>query len=1161
MPLLPPRVVGPLSECSSAVKVEAQLTGSTVTVRADGAVVASGVATGPSQVFALTAALGSGQQVTATQTIGMDTSAPSPDPVMVQKKPPTIGMVSYRSHLHVCGGCLWLEGLVPGATVEVTGNGGFRGSGDSYDGNARVGLNGPIAAGEALTATQKACGELGKPTPGATPDFPGGLKEGRHLPPPEVEGPLRACQKGVVVKDVFDGARVTLLRSGGPNLQACFDVSRLRFHVNPGLVEGETVIARQDFPACHLTSVDSAPVLVGPAEPVPPPEVEGPLCVGATSVRLNNLLYGSRVRILYDGAEIGMAEVPEDGSYDFPVPPLPAPSPHGGLVAAQQELCGIWSDPSNAVEVGPVPATLPTPEIPGPLFECGAAVYVKNLHPGARVYVISSMLGAPVGEMQVYATEAVVPVAPLLVAGDTITAHQVGCGKQSAAAPGMTVQPLARLRPPKVVAPVYDCFTKVAVAGAAPGARIEVYVNDAWRGTAIAGPDPTEVPIIGALQAGDRVQARQRLCDQVTPLGEPVIVEHFDGRWITIGGNEKAEILAVHAALLRTNKIMYFGGDQHTSSLNQNGDVDHTRLFDCNPPYDVTPVTGLPASADLFCAGHAQLADGRILVGGGTHAWGLPAGEDPHGHGPLSHFIGSREAWLFDPADHQWHRTGPLVTQRPGDPALDPGADIERTGGKWYPTLVTLSDGRVLAVSGHPRELDTRHNNDTLERYDAGAGAWMPVGATDSSRIPRSVGRTLEYPRMFVLPDGRVLSVTSLQGGDLWIWAADDDPNAWMHLTSPRPGYGGNPLSHTAVLLPLRPQEKYRARVLLAGESTAWVLDPAGPTLWHATARVLSGHPGPGDVNPRRANLDAVILPTGEVFIEGGAKDGNSDSTGVKQAEMFDPEDTAGSVAGTWRVLPEAQEVRNYHSVALLMPNGAVWVAGSNIDSKTGLGNRNRWIEIFEPWYFCHPRPRIQSAPERVCAGETFTIRTPHAGTIQRVVLVRAGTCTHNFNPDQRLIELTFRFKAPDLLVAVAPPNSHLAIPGYYLLFVLNGRRVPSTGRFIQICPPRRRFRFELDDIWLEVIRWVVRELRQQRVVFTPLLLALLKALDAELGGLKDDEALVHEAPPAEPHGAREDRHDHGHDADRERKHGRDHDHGHNHERDRDAARRRQRDE
>jgi hypothetical protein len=234
-------------------------------------------------------------------------------------------------------------------------------------------------------------------------------------------------------------------------------------------------------------------------------------------------------------------------------------------------------------------------------------------------------------------------------------------------------------------------------------------------------------------------------------------------------------------------------------------------------------------------------------------------------------------------------------------------------------------------------------------------------------------------------------------------------------------------------------------------------------------------------MNPQRRNLDAVLLPTGEVFVEGGAKDSRDDATGVKKAEMFDPEDPTRDPMGSWRVLPEAQEVRNYHSVALLMPNGAVWVAGSNFNSSTGLSNRNLWIEIYEPWYFCHRRPRITTSPPAVCVGTSFDISVDDANNVDRVVLIRAGSATHNFNPDQRLVECTFEPASPTRLSVQAPPDSAVAPPGTYLIFVLTDERVPSHGEFIKVCrqsslPPRPDWSDWFDDWIIDAIRWRLRD-------------------------------------------------------------------------------------
>jgi hypothetical protein len=1064
MALLSPRIIGPLSECSGSVRVQGQLTGSTVTIFANGAVVGTGTAAWPDQTFPLTSPLAAGQQVAAAQTVGLDTSPPSPETVEVQAKPPVVGAVGFRSHLNQCGECVWLEGLVPGAKVELRDGGTVLGAGESYDGNARFHLSAPLAAGMDIKAQQTACGTPGSVTDG--PPVDALVEKMRTLPTPVVETPLRECERRVTVSNVLHGAQVTLMRSAGPNLQACFDLDSLWMGVNPPLALGETISARQELRGhCKLKSADAVPVTVEDNTPVPVAHVVPPLCAGNTTVVVSGLVMGARVKIFADGAEIGMAESPVDGTYDFLVPALVG----GTTVTAIQELCGEWSTPGTGVMADKAPASLPRPKVHAPLFECGAAVRVSNLHVGARVYVYSSMLGAPIGERTADAAEVDVPVAPLLIANDKIFAVQRGCGLVSSKSKSVVVGKIERLQAPRVAEPLYSCEKAVRVVDVVPGARVDVYINGIFRGSAVGGGADLTVGVSGPLAVSDSVTALQRLCDHISPMSKPVIVQEFLGRWVQVGNAKAAGILAVHAALLHTGKIVYFGGDQHDGGLNTSGDVDHTRIFDC-ATHAITAVTGLPANSDLFCSGHAQLADGRILAAGGTRKWG---GGGIH---PSNHFIGLRDAYIFDPSDEKWHVTGKLVTQRASD--ATPGKDIEKTGGKWYPTLITLPDGRVLAVSGHPEVDDNRHNNNSIELYDPTTGVWSIVGSVDYGNIDTVDARRYEYPRLHVLPDGTVISMSPMANRRLEKWYPYVDATDWNDVIGPPPeSIYDNWFAQdtTSVMLPLLPADKYRARIMQAGGSMPYILDlgniGAG---WIPAPRGMFDHPSTGDVNPVRENADSIILPTGEIFIEGGLKNGSNDATGVRAPEIYNPS------TGTWRVLPATQIVRGYHSTALLMPNGAVWVAGSNFNASPGLSNRELRIEIFEPWYFCGHRPTITDAAPKACHGENLEVRTPDASDIRKVVLVRCGTVTHNFNPDQRHITLEFTREKGDVILAQVPPEPSVVIVGYYLLFVIDSGGRPSTGRFVQICKgSSRRPRPWLDLEWWEWLHELFRDGRR----------------------------------------------------------------------------------
>ena len=85
--------------------------------------------------------------------------------------------------------------------------------------------------------------------------------------------------------------------------------------------------------------------------------------------------------------------------------------------------------------------------------------------------------------------------------------------------------------------------------------------------------------------------------------------------------------------------------------------------------------------------------------------------------------------------------------------------------------------------------------------------------------------------------------------------------------------------------------------------------------------------------------------------------------------------------------------------------------------------------------------------------GNGFTLQTPDAANISSVVLVRNGAVTHAFGMDQRLVGLSFTAGSGSLTVT-APPTGNIAPPGYYMLFILNSRGVPSVARMVQLFRP-----------------------------------------------------------------------------------------------------------
>lgn len=511
-------------------------------------------------------------------------------------------------------------------------------------------------------------------------------------------------------------------------------------------------------------------------------------------------------------------------------------------------------------------------------------------------------------------------------------------------------------------------------------------------------------------------------------------------RWFI--SNQSSEVLAVHAALLRTGRIIYFGGDEHDKGQHDRNQIDHSRIFDCTT-LQIQAIAS--PSTDVFCSGHAMLRDGRLLVAGGTEAFPFEV-QGPHS----PHFPGLRNTWVFDPGSNAWSEVAPMN--------FEPGRSTG--GGRWYPTLVTLPSGQIMAMSGHPSSSDTRaqiplHKNDSPETYTTSPtpqGTWLLSGPSAVS------DETSYYPRLHVLPSGRFFCSTPFQNG----FNFQFDRTGWI-FAAPGPA---DPLYRdihaTSVLLPLLPGDGYRPRVLLCGGSQPVTIDLAAASpVWRPTLpRTLSG-------SPERQNLNAVILPTGDVFICGGVVNPSDDSSAVLEAELYQPS------TDSWITLPGATVVRNYHSVALLMPDGRIWTAGSNRNAQQsfpapGVDNRELRIEIFEPSYFTANRPQITSWPSNVFYGQTFQIQTPQAPSINRVAVVRTGSVTHSFNFDQRYVGLQFSHSGSNALSAVAPPNGSVAPPGYYLLFVIDQEGVPSTGRFIAFVSKPKEKEKEVKEILKE---------------------------------------------------------------------------------------------
>jgi hypothetical protein len=201
-----------------------------------------------------------------------------------------------------------------------------------------------------------------------------------------------------------------------------------------------------------------------------------------------------------------------------------------------------------------------------------------------------------------------------------------------------------------------------------------------------------------------------------------------------------------------------------------------------------------------------------------------------------------------------------------------------------------------------------------------------------------------------------------------------------------------------------------------------------------------------------RVEMQATILPNGKVLVDAGSTEDENPATASLKAEIYDPATNTFSSAGS-NAFP-----RLYHNTQLLLPDGTVVLAGGNPEQGPAPPAFEPHVEIYTPAYLFNAdgtlatRPTITSAPAGFAYGAPFTVQTSNQD-IASVVLMRPGSDTHSFDMDQRYVGLSFT-AANGSLTVTGPPNSNIAPPGYYMLFIVNSAGTPSLASWVQVQGP-----------------------------------------------------------------------------------------------------------
>lgn len=531
----------------------------------------------------------------------------------------------------------------------------------------------------------------------------------------------------------------------------------------------------------------------------------------------------------------------------------------------------------------------------------------------------------------------------------------------------------------------------------------------------------------------------------------------------------------IHVSLLKDGRVHLFGVTpplaffMTPTPVGINPSV--VTMLGMRPPLEF-PDPGAPYGGwdnvvdTIYCAGHTLLADGSLFTAGGMRAIART------GPPPEEHFFGLSYATILSYPAGSWVRVPEKMT----------GTGLLGTSDRWYPTVTRLADSRLLITAGADVIVPPAYARPTLsvERYNpgkTGADTWTLLSSHQQS--PAEIFN-LDYTHVFQLPN-KIAGFDVLMFGDAGkpvLMSLEDLPaQRWLVRNSVRPGtiatstaalpVMGHHGAHTgaisaqdvpppgpsfqssSVLLPLRLSNEngeagyFNGTVLTAGgrygstyERTIDVYDPVQDA-WIAQI----------DMGVNRRHPSTVILPDGRILILAGHSDMGDPNVGF--AQYVDPKNGFSLSKGTaW--MPE---VRGYHTISVLLPDGRVMVGGGNPDN--AVGRERADFRYYSPDYIRKPRPMIVEAPAVINMGATFTARWRGA-SVGEVILIELGSMTHSFDMAQRAIELEIVQQLPGgpdgkIIEIKAPPRAEVAPPGYYMLFLVDETRVPSRGWILKL--------------------------------------------------------------------------------------------------------------
>nr|CAG8561379.1 5266_t:CDS:2 [Entrophospora candida] len=507
------------------------------------------------------------------------------------------------------------------------------------------------------------------------------------------------------------------------------------------------------------------------------------------------------------------------------------------------------------------------------------------------------------------------------------------------------------------------------------------------------------------------------------------------GEWNIVG---KTGVSAMHLVLVRPTKALIIDkAEKNPDVANADG------TFALSTEYDLLTNTYRPLKliTNTFCSAGSFFENGTLAEAGGAEV-------------AFGHKEGFQSLRLFDACDD---KTCDWV-EYPG----------YLNSNRWYTTMTSLPDGRVFILGGSTKATGVNKQDIQNPTFE-----FLPNSGVEAPKAPMQfLIDTFPYNLYVTVivvpgpPEQNWLFLAANKKAQIWDFGTQKTVKQLPDIPGGPRTY---PLTAATTLLPLSYENNYAPEVLICGGGTDIV--PAAPTentcvrLNLVEANGVWDQEEFGGMPKGRVMGDPVHLPDGKVLIVNGAAVGfagydrgppenriNVASEPTFTPLVYDPKAAKGA---RWAKWADSTVIRGYHSVATLIPDGTVFVAGSNPN------------EIFTPPYLLNgtPRPTILSVaglkelnginPIPVTFGQLVTVTIQISATAVPddiiVSLVHMGFITHSQHMSSRYIRLKVENLIPtDIGYAIdvtMPPNGNMFPPGrhHYLFVTYKGTPAASA--------------------------------------------------------------------------------------------------------------------